>query len=240
MRTILFLLVLSWGNWCAAQPFILPKLPYAYQDYAPHIDAQTMEIHLTKHHQAYVNNLNKEIKGTPMESQSLVQILMSPSLSDPVRNNAGGHYNHSLFWEILAPKEKQGEISEELLAAIKNSFGSIDSVQKAINKAAMSRFGSGWAWLLVTPEGKLQVVSSPNQDNPLMVYSSTRGIPILGIDVWEHAYYLNYQNRRADYLSALWVLMDWAKVSDKYQEALKNINQLFPQDAKNKHRKKRN
>jgi len=222
-----------------AQPFTLPKLPYAYQDYAPYIDAQTMEIHLTKHHQAYVNNLNKTVKGTPYDDYTLEDVLLNKAAlsSDAIRNNAGGHYNHSLFWEILAPKAKQGAISADLSKEISTAFGNLDSLKKEINKAAMSRFGSGWAWLILTPELKLAVVSTSNQDNPLMPLKAQRGIPIVGIDVWEHAYYLNYQNRRADYLSAVWELLNWQIISEKYQQARENtalMRRLGPLKKKKK------
>ncbi|MFM7566377.1 MAG: superoxide dismutase [Flavobacteriales bacterium] len=223
-----------------AQPFVLPNLPYAYQAYAPYIDAQTMEIHLTKHHQAYVNNLNKAIKGTRFEQMELVEILVQlrPEDGEVIRNNAGGHYNHSLFWDVLAPTSMQGNIKEELLSSIQGSFGNMDSLKKEINKAAMSRFGSGWAWLILTPQMKLAVVSTANQDNPLMPCSEKRGIPILGIDVWEHAYYLNYQNRRADYLTAVWSLIDWSNVSEKYTSALTQVKNLVPISAEKKAKKK--
>jgi Fe-Mn family superoxide dismutase len=209
-----------------AQPFTLPKLPYAYGDYAPYIDAQTMEIHLTKHHQAYVNNLNKAVKGTLYESLSLEEVLLDKSAltNEAIRNNSGGHYNHSLFWEILAPKAKQGAISEEFVTSINTAFGNMDSLKKELNKAAMSRFGSGWAWLILTPEMKLAVASTANQDNPLMPFEAKRGIPIAGIDVWEHAYYLNYQNRRVDYLIAVWELLNWQIISEKYQQAKENTD----------------
>jgi superoxide dismutase len=204
-----------------AQVYSLPSLPYGFDAYEPFIDAQTMEIHHDKHHAAYVNNLNKAITGTAMEKISMNDLLMYASFrSATVRNNAGGHYNHSLFWDILAPKEKQGPISTELQKAINSKFSSIDSLITTINKAASTRFGSGWAWLVVTPQGDLAVYSTANQDNPIMDVSAERGIPILGIDVWEHAYYLKYQNKRADYLSGVWSLINWGAVSDKYAEAL--------------------
>ncbi len=204
-----------------AQVYNLPNLPFGLADYEPFVDAQTMEIHHDKHHAAYVNNLNKAISGTAMEKISMNDLLMYASFrSATVRNNAGGHYNHSLFWDILAPKEKQGPISSELQKAIDSKFTSIDSLIATINKAASTRFGSGWAWLVVTPQGELAVYSTPNQDNPIMDISAERGIPILGIDVWEHAYYLKYQNKRADYLSGIWNLINWGAVSDKYAAAL--------------------
>ena len=204
-----------------AQVYTLPHLPYALGAYEPFIDAQTMEIHHGKHHAAYVNNLNKAISGTSMEKLGMNDLLMYASFrSATVRNNAGGHYNHSLFWDILAPKEKQGPISTELQKAINSKFTSIDSLITTINKAASTRFGSGWAWLVVTPQGDLAVYSTANQDNPIMDVSAERGIPVLGIDVWEHAYYLKYQNKRADYLSGIWNLINWGAVSDKYAAAL--------------------
>ena len=204
-----------------AQVYNLPSLPFGLADYEPFVDAQTMEIHHGKHHAAYVNNLNKAISGTAMEKISMNDLLMYASFrSATVRNNAGGHYNHSLFWDILAPKAAQKPLSTALETAIINQFKSIDSVKAAINAAATSRFGSGWAWLVVTPEGKLAVYSTANQDNPIMDISKERGIPILGIDVWEHAYYLKYQNKRADYLSGIWNLINWGAVSDKYAAAL--------------------
>ena len=201
--------------------FTLPQLGYAYDALEPNIDARTMEIHHTKHHQAYVNNLNTAIKGTKMEGQSLVDLMFYASFrSDVVRNNSGGHYNHSLFWEILAPPATQAVISDELSSAINRDFGTMDSLKKLISAAAVARFGSGWAWLTVTPEKKLMVTSTPNQDNPIMDITKDRGIPIVAIDVWEHAYYLNYQNKRMDYLSAVWSLIDWGVVSKKYSIAI--------------------
>ena len=205
-----------------AQNFTLPKLDYDYKALEPHIDAQTMEIHHSKHHQAYVTNLNKAVSGTKFENQTLEDHLLGVSRrSDAIRNNAGGHYNHSLFWEILTPK-KNTQLSAELEAEIKNTFTSLDSLKKLLNQAASTRFGSGWAWLIVTPDRKLQVCSTANQDNPLMDINPDRGIPILGIDVWEHAYYLKYQNKRGDYLAAIWNVVNWESVSAKYTEALKS------------------
>jgi superoxide dismutase len=203
------------------QVYNLPSLPFGLADYEPYIDAQTMEIHHGKHHAAYVNNLNKAVSGTAMENLSMNDLLMYASFrSNAVRNNAGGHYNHSLFWDILAPKEKQGSISTELQKAIDSKYTSIDSLIATVNKAANTRFGSGWAWLVVTPQGELAVYSTANQDNPIMDVSAERGIPILGIDVWEHAYYLKYQNRRTDYLGGIWNLINWGAVSEKYAAAL--------------------
>lgn len=204
-----------------AQVYTLPSLPFALDAFEPFIDAQTMEIHHGKHHAAYVNNLNKAISGTSMEKVSMNDLLMYASFrSATVRNNAGGHYNHTLFWEILAPTGAQKPISEALQTAITNQFKSLDSLKTLMNAAAASRFGSGWAWLMLSPDGKLAVVSTANQDNPIMDVSKDRGIPLIGIDVWEHAYYLKYQNKRGDYLGAIWNLINWGVVSEKYTAAL--------------------
>jgi superoxide dismutase len=180
-----------------------------------------MEIHHAKHHQAYVTNLNKALAGTKMEALSMNDLLMYASFrSDIVRNNSGGHFNHSLFWEILAPTASQSVISAELAAAIDLQFKSMDSLRLKINQGATTRFGSGWVWLSVTPDKKLMVSSTANQDNPIMDITKERGIPIFCIDVWEHAYYLKYQNKRGDYLGAIWNLVDWGIVSQKYAAAL--------------------
>lgn len=206
----------------------LPKLNYSYNALEPFIDSTTMEIHYSKHHQAYVTNLNKAIKGTLSEQTPMIDLLLNIS-SQPelIRNNAGGHYNHSLFWEIMSPK-KSTQPSGELLKAINETYTSLDSLKKIINQAASTRFGSGWAWLIVTPDKKLSVCSSQNQDNPLMDISEKRGIPILGIDVWEHAYYLKYQNQRGNYLGAIWNVIDWEVISKKYSEAINDplLNKL--------------
>lgn len=197
--------------------FELPKLPYAYNALEPHIDARTMEIHHTKHHQAYVTNLNNAIAGTPNEGQSLEQLMGGISkLSAAVRNNGGGHYNHSLFWELMAPNAG-GEPSGELGDAIRTTFGSFDKFKEEFGKAAVGRFGSGWAWL-VKHDGKLVVTSTPNQDNPLMDIADVKGFPLLGLDVWEHAYYLNYQNRRPDYISAWWNVVNWDFVAERFRK----------------------
>ncbi|MBK6977957.1 MAG: superoxide dismutase [Cytophagaceae bacterium] len=193
-----------------AEPFSLPALPYAYYALEPHFDALTMEIHHSRHHQAYVTNLNKAITGTPAESLSLEEIIKNISkYPTAVRNNGGGHWNHSFFWKILSPKKQQP--SENLLSLINKDFGSLDKMQADFNAAATSRFGSGWAWLIVQ-DGKLKVCSTPNQDNPLMDIAEIKGKPVLGIDVWEHAYYLKYQNKRADYVKAFWNLVNWQEV----------------------------
>lgn len=195
-------------------------LPYAYNALEGSVDAQTMEIHYSKHAAAYVANLNKAIVGTPQEKQTLFQILSGVSkLSPAVRNNAGGHYNHELFWTVLTPV-KNTQPSEKLSKAINEAFGSMDAFKEKISKAGADRFGSGWAWLSVDKNGKLFVSSTANQDNPLMDVVDEKGTPILGIDVWEHAYYLKYQNKRADYLTAIWNVLNWKEVSRRYDEAL--------------------
>lgn len=196
----------------------LPDLPYAFNALEPHIDAQTMEIHHDRHHKAYVDNLNKALEGTDAANKPLVEILSNiSSYSAAVRNNGGGHYNHTLFWEILSPNG--GAPSGKLAAAIQESFGSLDSLKEKMNAAGATRFGSGWAWLIVK-DGKLEVCSTPNQDNPLMDVVEVKGTPILGIDVWEHAYYLKYQNKRPDYLNAIWNVINWDAVAAKYEAAL--------------------
>jgi Fe-Mn family superoxide dismutase len=200
--------------------FELPKLAYEYNALEPHFDAMTMEIHHSKHHQAYVNNLNAAIAGTEHESKSLLELNASAgAISTAVRNNGGGHYNHSLFWEILSANGG-GNPSGELADAINASFSSFEGFKEAFSKAAATRFGSGWAWLLVA-DGKLHISSTPNQDNPLMDVAEVKGTPILGLDVWEHAYYLKFQNRRPDYIAAFWNVLDWNKVAEKYAQALK-------------------
>ena len=196
--------------------FTLPQLPYAHNALEPHIDEQTMQIHHGKHHQAYVDNLNKAIAGTEHENKSLEELIASAgTISPAVRNNGGGHWNHTFFWEILAPNAG-GQPSGKLSEAINSAFGSFDAFKEKFNAAATSRFGSGWAWLVVK-DGKLEVTSTPNQDNPLMDVAETKGTPILGVDVWEHAYYLKYQNKRADYLAAFWNVVNWNKVSERFE-----------------------
>ncbi|QCR23530.1 superoxide dismutase [Pontibacter sp. SGAir0037] len=199
--------------------FELPKLPYAYDALEPHIDARTMEIHHTKHHQAYTTNLNNAIQGTDLEGKSIEEILTSiPADNKAVRNNGGGYYNHNLFWTILSPNGG-GQPSGELAEAINSAFGSFDQFKEKFNAAAATRFGSGWAWLCVK-DGKLEVCSTPNQDVTIMPFSEgCSGTPILGLDVWEHAYYLNYQNRRPDYISAFWNVVNWEEVTRRYNEA---------------------
>lgn len=195
--------------------FTLPALPYAFDALEPYIDATTMQIHHGKHHQAYVDNLNKAIAGTPNENKSLEELVASAgSISPAVRNNGGGHWNHSFFWEILAPSAG-GTPSGSLSDAINASFGSFDAFKEKFAAAGMTRFGSGWAWL-IKKDGKLEISSTPNQDNPLMDVAEVKGTPILGVDVWEHAYYLKYQNKRADYLAAFWNVVNWKKVADHF------------------------
>lgn len=199
--------------------FELPKLPYEYTALEPHIDARTMEIHHSKHHQAYVTNLNNAIAGTEAEKLSIEDICKNISKYPmPVRNNGGGHYNHSLFWTIMGAG-KGGNPSGKLADAINADLGGMDKFKEEFNKAATTRFGSGWAWLVVK-EGKLVVCSTPNQDNPLMDIAEVKGTPILGLDVWEHAYYLHYQNRRPDYCAAFWNVINWDEVSRRYLAAL--------------------
>jgi len=197
----------------------LPELPYAFNALEPYIDAQTMEIHYTKHHQGYVTNLNNAL-NEEQKKLSINQLLSTVSkLSPAIRNNAGGHYNHSLFWTVLT-NTRNTQPSAQLMKAIEIQFQTMDSLKSTLNKAAATRFGSGWAWLVVTPERKLVVCSTPNQDNPLMDIAEVKGMPILGIDVWEHAYYLKYQNKRADYLSAIWNVINWDEVSRRYAESI--------------------
>ena len=195
--------------------FQLPALPYALDALEPHIDARTMEIHHGKHHNAYVTNLNAAIAGTDLEGKSLEELMQVAGSNIAVRNNGGGHWNHSLFWEILSPTGG-GLPTGELAAAIDAKFGSFDAFKETFNKAAATRFGSGWAWLCVDAKKELCVCSSPNQDNPLMDVSDCPGTPVMGLDVWEHAYYLNYQNRRPDYIAAFWNLINWDAVSKRY------------------------
>ncbi|HOY48223.1 MAG TPA: superoxide dismutase [Flavobacteriales bacterium] len=197
--------------------FELPKLSYEYAALEPNIDARTMEIHHSKHHQAYVNNLNAALTGTAEEGKSLEQLMSNISkLSPAVRNNGGGHYNHSLFWEIMGPNAG-GAPTGELADAINQAFGSFDKFKEDFAKAGATRFGSGWAWL-VKHDGKLTVTSTPNQDNPLMDLADVKGFPILALDVWEHAYYLHYQNRRPDYISAWWNTVNWNVVADRFKK----------------------
>lgn len=196
--------------------FELPQLPYAYDALEPHIDARTMEIHHSKHHQGYTNNLNNAISGTELEGKSILEILSNCSDKPAIRNNGGGFYNHCLFWDVMSPNGG-GTPTGALADAIDEAFTSFDAFKDTFSKAAATRFGSGWAWLCVK-EGKLEVCSTPNQDNPLMG-EGCGGTPILGLDVWEHAYYLNYQNRRPDYINAFFNVVNWEKVAEKFNAA---------------------
>ena len=199
--------------------FELPALSYATDALEPHIDKTTMEIHHGKHHQAYVDNLNKALAGTDGENQSIEDIQKNVSkYPAPVRNNGGGHFNHTLYWSVMAP-DAGGAPSGDLAKAIDEAFGSFDEFKKKFAEAGTTRFGSGWAWLSVGSDGKVQVSSTPNQDNPLMDVAEVKGTPILGMDVWEHAYYLKYQNKRPDYIAAFWNVVDWNAVADRYAKA---------------------
>ncbi|EHO05943.1 superoxide dismutase [Myroides odoratimimus] len=198
--------------------FELPKLPYAYDALEPHIDARTMEIHHTKHHNAYTTNLNAAIAGTALEGKTIEDILANLDMANgAVRNNGGGFYNHNLFWTVMTPNGG-GQPTGELADAINTAFGSFENFKDAFAKAGATQFGSGWAWLCVK-DGKLEVCGTPNQDNPLMPGVACGGTPILGMDVWEHAYYLNYQNRRPDYINAFFNVINWAEVARRYAEA---------------------
>lgn len=196
--------------------FTLENLPYSFNALEPHIDARTMEIHHGKHHQAYITNLNNAIAGTEAEKMSIEEICSSISkYPAAVRNNAGGHYNHSLFWKLMIPggsKQPAGKLADE----IKSVFGSFEEFKTKFSAAGVGRFGSGWAWLIKSNSGKLEIGSTPNQDNPLMDAADLKGIPLLGCDVWEHAYYLNYQNKRPDYIAAWWNVVNWDEVAKRY------------------------
>lgn len=204
--------------------FTLPQLSYSYDALESVLDKETMTIHHQRHHQAYVDNLNKALEQSDEKDPDLESILQKVSEYSPaVRNNGGGHFNHSLFWEILSPQPKlhpEGKLSEEII----KTFGSLDDLKAEMKKAGLGQFGSGWVWLYVKFSGSLAICSTPNQDNPMMdIQSVNRGFPILGIDVWEHAYYLCYQNKRADYLDLFWSVLDWSSVETKYEEALSKI-----------------
>ena len=208
----------------AAQGFSLAPLPYSYDALAPAIDEQTMRIHHGRHHQAYVDNLNKAVAAAPALAGLSLETLMAQisKAGDAVRNNGGGHWNHTFFWQSMTRPGQGGSPSPDLLAAINRDFGSLDQFKAAFKAAGLGRFGSGWAWLIVTTDGKLKITSTPNQDNPLMDIVADRGQPILGNDVWEHAYYLQYQNRRGDYLDAWWQVVDWSTISRRYADAQKD------------------
>ncbi len=216
------------GAWAQAAggPFTLAPLPYATNALEPAIDKATMELHHGKHHQAYVNNLNNAVAGDAKLSKLSLEELVAKAGKHPaaVRNNAGGHWNHTFFWNIMGPADKSGTPSPELLKAINDEFGSLDELKAAFNKAGLARFGSGWSWLIVDKKGKLVITTTPNQDNPLMDVAETRGTPILGNDLWEHAYYLKYNNRRGDYLGAWWQVVNWDAVSKHYADAVDRKN----------------
>lgn len=197
--------------------FELPALPYASDALEPHVDTKTMEIHHGKHHAGYVAKLNAAVEGSDLAGKSLEELLAVAGSNGAVRNNGGGHFNHSLFWSVMSPNGG-GTPSGDLAAAIDSAFGSFDAFKSEFSAAAATRFGSGWAWLIVV-DGKLQVTSSPNQDNPLMDVAEVKGTPVLGLDVWEHAYYLNYQNRRPDYVAAFFNVINWDEVSKRFSAA---------------------
>ncbi|WP_128331513.1 superoxide dismutase [Apibacter sp. HY039] len=225
IKTIFLTTLLLFALKISAQ-FSLPKLDYSYDALQPHIDSTTMRIHYTKHHAAYVNNLNAAIQKYPQYSKKTVEELimnlnnLPDDIRTAVRNNGGGHYNHSLFWTVLTP-ENNSKPEGEVVKAIEKKFGSLDTFKAEFDKAAASRFGSGWAWLIVDKDGKLKVTSTANQDNPLMDIADLKGVPVLGLDVWEHAYYLSYQNRRADYIKSYWSIVNWKEVNKRYLAALK-------------------
>jgi Fe-Mn family superoxide dismutase len=199
--------------------FTLPPLPYDYDALEISIDARTMEIHHTKHHQAYIDNVNKAIAGTELEEKSIEDLIANAGqLPAAVRNNGGGHWNHTFFWEVMTP-DSMGRPEGALADDINKTFGSFEEFKTLFNTAGATRFGSGWAWLIVNGEGNLEICSTPNQDNPLMDIAEVKGTPILGLDVWEHAYYLRYQNRRPDYMQAWWDVVNWNKVNELYQNA---------------------
>jgi superoxide dismutase, Fe-Mn family len=198
--------------------FTLAPLPYAYEALEPHIDTLTMQIHHGKHHQAYVDNLNKALAGTPNEGKTIEELIANAgAISAAVRNNGGGHWNHTFFWQSLGPN-KGGQPTGDLDIAINEAFGSYEDFKVKFATAGTTRFGSGWAWLIIK-EGKLEITSTPNQDNPLMDVAEIKGTPILGVDVWEHAYYLKYQNKRPEYLAAIWNVMNWDKVAERFAAA---------------------
>ncbi|UTO18168.1 superoxide dismutase [Acinetobacter sp. Z1] len=222
-KGFLSLVICSSFSVSAFANFTQAPLPYKTNALEPAIDQQTMEIHYGKHHKAYVDNLNAQIKTYPeLDKLTVEQIQKQISkYNAAVRNNGGGHFNHAFFWESLAPTNKTGKVSPKLLKQITQDFGSFEAFQEQFNQAATSRFGSGWAWLIVNPAGKLEITSTPNQDNPLMDIADKKGQPLLGLDVWEHAYYLKYQNRRADYTKAFWSVVNWNKVNQRYEQAVK-------------------
>jgi len=227
MKTKAFLIIsivlgiLTVNNKTMAQNYIFPELPYAYDALEPYIDAQTMEIHYTKHHRAYYDNFVKAAGEAKIDNLPLEDIFSRVSIySSAIRNNGGGYYNHMLFWKVMGPNAG-GQPEGELLKAIEETFGSFDKFKADFETAAKTQFGSGWAWLAVDAEGNLFVSQTPNQDNPLMDVAAKRGQPILGLDVWEHAYYLKYQNRRPEYVGIFWNVVNWKKVAELYKKAMK-------------------
>lgn len=205
-----------------APAFTLPELGYEYDALEPVIDAETMELHHSKHHQSFVDNLNNAVEAGTIAEGATVEELVATAGEQPtaVRNSAGGHWNHTFFWEIIGPTDQTGEASEELTAAIDAVYGSMDEFKAEFEAAGAARFGSGWVWLVVNEAGELEITSTPNQDNPLMDVAEVKGTPVIGNDVWEHAYYLTYNNRRAEYLSNWWDVVNWDEVSERYAEAL--------------------
>lgn len=220
-RALVALLLGGFAPFAAASPFTLAPLPYPHEALEPVIDAQTMRIHHGRHHQAYVDNLNRAVAATPALAGLSLEALMAQisKTNDAVRNNGGGHWNHTFFWQSMTRPGQGGAPSAELLSAIDRDFGSLDQFKSAFRAAGLGRFGSGWVWLIVGADGKLKVTNTGNQDNPLMDVVADRGSPLLGNDVWEHAYYLQYQNRRGDYLDSWWQVVDWNVVSRRYAEA---------------------
>jgi superoxide dismutase len=219
MKTLFKFLIITLITSNTFAQFTQAPLPYAYNELEPFVDAQTMEIHYSKHHASYMNKLNKALKEAGMENKTDINDILKniSKYSVAIRNNAGGHYNHTLFWNILTPN-KNTKPSPKLADAIESTFGSMEALKTQLSQAAATRFGSGWAWLVVTPENKLVICSTPNQDNPLMDDAPIKGIPILGIDVWEHAYYLKYQNKRGNYLESIWSIINWDEVSNLFAQ----------------------
>jgi superoxide dismutase, Fe-Mn family len=220
LEHILFVKAKSYNKNLKKMAFVLDPLPYANDALEPHFDAMTMEIHHDRHHQAYVTNLNAAIAGTDLESKSIEELMAGISNAPaPVRNNGGGHFNHTFFWNILAPNAGGSPVGT-LAIAIDSTFGSLDNLKAEFKKAGIGRFGSGWAWLIVKEDGSLAITSTPNQDNPLMDVAEVKGTPILGLDVWEHAYYLKFQNKRPDYIDTFWNLVDWNGAEARYKAAV--------------------
>ena len=233
LRLFACALLLAPGLAAADAAFSLPPLPYAPEALEPYVDTETMNIHYGRHHKAYVDNLNAQVENFPaLAGMDLEQMQRRISeFNVAVRNNGGGHYNHSLFWQVMAPAGKGGAPSPALAAAIERRFGSLDAMKAEMNKAGAGQFGSGWAWLIVGADGDLAVTATANQDNPLMDVVPVRGTPVLAVDVWEHAYYLKYQNRRAAYLDAWWNVVNWTEVSRRYEAAVAKQESPAPKSA---------